>query len=1213
VRGDEWASYYETSGFVIEMDDDKWWKYITNDSQGNLVITDYRVGVDDPDGSGINNKTTLQNVLNISLLDKNGAMQFPTEQLALADGDAECIVILIRFSDVGPESTHTSSYFNNLLFNAEYPKSMQNYYDEVSYGKLNLKGTISTWYQSSKNMSYYGEDGATRDTKNTPRYELAREAVQLADDDIDFSQYDKNGDGVVDHVIIVHAGNDQSGSKNPNDIWSHRWQILPDGELVDGVKVRGYTVLAESSPVGTFAHEFGHDLGLPDLYDTYADNGDSEGVGHWDLMGSGSWLDNGYTPGHLSVWCKYGLGWITPIKVTSSVFGEHIANIENNSLAYMLSDNPNISPWSGQAEYFLVENREKTGFDSSLDGSGLLIWHIDESVDGNCNDDENHKLVDLEEADGLNDLDHTIDIYSPDYSPHARGDEYDPWKNSAYGFDGISNPNSDFYNGRESNVGVKNISAADLTMTADLIVNSLSPVFPVANFTSNVSEGFAPLFVQFNDSSKNATEVCWDFEDDGTVDSYELNPIHKFEDPGIYTVNLTAINENGTDSMFATINIIQPESVLPVANFTSNVSEGYAPLFVQFNGSSENATEVRWDFEDDGTVDSNELNPIHKFEDPGIYTVNLTAINENGTSSMFATMTVLDPLSYIIDKIVLNVTDPEGKLKEDKNVTAAGDVINYQVNVRNDGIIDLNNVIVTDSLIKDKLTLSNSSINNDTVLNAEETWTYIGNYTVTEEDINSNGNGTGFIINNATVVCDELGPKTDTEEVSIKSAHYIIYKAVISPDDNGDCIVNSLGDEIPYRIVVKNDGSKVLHNFTVNDSKINLTAQISELSPKEIWEQNVTYKLTQADMNNARENNDWNITNTLNVSCKELPTLKSITIKTPIAKKVDLSIYKSTRGIDDARDKILNDPGDIINYQVVVENIGNVKFTNVNVSDPMVTLTKVAGDHNKDDALDPGELWEFRGNYTVTEANIANTYISNKATVSCNIGNTNATKTANSTLVLLVIQKPPELPETPGDIKPKVLPLANFSANPASGNAPLSVQFIDLSQNASSLSWDFDNNGVADSSEVNPVYKYTAPGTYTAKLTVRNGNETYSKEVKITVLQASISSSGSSGRSSGGSSHSSGGSNRPVVISSSTVNSSPGKTDTDGNVTVIPAQNKTPAEQNTENVVENPEQTTEQENNTNTPVDESKKTPAFGIISGIICLSGVFMCKRKRQ
>ena len=95
------------------------------------------------------------------------------------------------------------------------------------------------------------------------------------------------------------------------------------------------------------------------------------------------------------------------------------------------------------------------------------------------------------------------------------------------------------------------------------------PILPVANFSTNVSEGYAPLSVQFTNLSENATSVTWDFENDGIPDSIESDPVHEFTDPGTYTVNLTAINGNGTASKLATINVTE-KPILPVANFTAN-------------------------------------------------------------------------------------------------------------------------------------------------------------------------------------------------------------------------------------------------------------------------------------------------------------------------------------------------------------------------------------------------------------------------------------------------------------------------------------------------------------------------------------------------------------------------------------------------------------------------------------------------------------------
>ncbi len=153
------------------------------------------------------------------------------------------------------------------------------------------------------------------------------------------------------------------------------------------------------------------------------------------------------------------------------------------------------------------------------------------------------------------------------------------------------------------------------------------PLLPVANFSTNLTSGFTPLTVQFNDSSENATELDWDFENDGVIDSNLQDPVHLYSIPGIYTVNLTAINQNGTDSKLATITVLE-QTLPPVANFDSNVTQGYLPLTVQFTDISENATEWSWNFGDNTC--STAKNPVHTYSKARKYTVSLTVKNENG-------------------------------------------------------------------------------------------------------------------------------------------------------------------------------------------------------------------------------------------------------------------------------------------------------------------------------------------------------------------------------------------------------------------------------------------------------------------------------------------------------------------------------------------------------------------------------------------------------
>ena len=169
----------------------------------------------------------------------------------------------------------------------------------------------------------------------------------------------------------------------------------------------------------------------------------------------------------------------------------------------------------------------------------------------------------------------------------------------------------------------------------------LEPLLPIANFSTNTSIGPAPLSVQFTDSSQYATGRNWDFGDGNS--STEQNPAHTYYATRNYTANLTATNQNGTDSKLATITVLgQNASVIPMANFSTNTTQGPAPLSVQFTDLSQNKTSRIWDFNNDGITDSSEEAPVYVYTVPGNHTVNLTAINENGTASKLGTITVTE-------------------------------------------------------------------------------------------------------------------------------------------------------------------------------------------------------------------------------------------------------------------------------------------------------------------------------------------------------------------------------------------------------------------------------------------------------------------------------------------------------------------------------------------------------------------------------------------
>jgi M6 family metalloprotease-like protein len=389
-------------------------------------------------------------------------------------GTATLPVILINFSDT--LTTFSPAQFNDLLFGVGN-KSMRDYYLEVSYGKFMISagpGGIAGWYTAPKTHDYYGDDSSGRDANVE---ELIVEAVKAADTaGFNFAPYDQNGDCYVDVVSIVHQGQGQENSETLGDIWSHFSSILPYTYTTNDpcpaggfISVSEYIIQPEGRPgwmttIGVFAHEYGHALGLPDLYDyDYT----SHGIGAWSLMASGVGnytTRSGDTPAHLDAWSKYALGWVAPRQVTGPLVAESIEQAETVADVYQLLSG---SPSTG-GEYFLVENRQKTGFDAALPGAGLLIWHIDESQSPNANECNPlttscatipyHYKIALVQADNLWDLESNVDD----------GDDGDPYPGSFNNIDftNLSLPSSNLYSGSPSSVGVSAISASAPTMTA---------------------------------------------------------------------------------------------------------------------------------------------------------------------------------------------------------------------------------------------------------------------------------------------------------------------------------------------------------------------------------------------------------------------------------------------------------------------------------------------------------------------------------------------------------------------------------------------------------------------------------------------------------------------------------------------------------------------------------------------------------------------------
>jgi hypothetical protein len=295
--------------------------------------------------------------------------------------------------------------------------------------------------------------------------------------------------------------------------------------------------------MGVYAHEYGHALGLPDLYDRdYSSNG----VGDWSLMASGSWTKvskPGDRPSHLDAWSKYALGWVTPTQVTRTLIDQPITQAENTPDVYqLLGGSPSIG-----GEYFLIENRQHVGFDEGLPGAGLLIWHIDETKDDNDHECypggpscvTNHYHVALVQADNLWSLEKDI------YNLGDMGDPY-PGSTGNTSFTRDSAPKSNLYSGYPSGVSVTNISPSGSVMTATLTppAESIStPTTPIGR-TSGDTDGVYTYSTGGSISSYgDPVEYQFDWKGDGSTDLSDWGPPTQSKNwsaPGTYDVGARA-------------------------------------------------------------------------------------------------------------------------------------------------------------------------------------------------------------------------------------------------------------------------------------------------------------------------------------------------------------------------------------------------------------------------------------------------------------------------------------------------------------------------------------------------------------------------------------------------------------------------------------------------------------------------------------------------
>ena len=337
------------------------------------------------------------------------------------------LVILVNFTDVAFETSKAE--LDSMLIGKNYTRdysytyrgktyrvtsngSARQYFEDASFGQYNPQLDVVGPVTVSKASTYYGGNNSAGSDKY-PEV-MIKEACELVNDSVDYSLYDNDNDGYVDFVYVIYAGYGEADGGGDDTIWPHAWYLYSaagrkcevDGKKIDlyacGNELDNYT--KHHTGIGTFCHEFSHVLGLPDLYTTGGET--HKTLGEWSILDYGPYNNDGNTPPSYSAYERFFMGWLTPRLITEP---ENVVleDLKNNNEALLISstDEHNlIGNDPNPTTFYLLENRQQTGWDEYLPGHGLMLTKIQYNYNKWYNNAVNNTAtkmgVDLIEADG---------------------------------------------------------------------------------------------------------------------------------------------------------------------------------------------------------------------------------------------------------------------------------------------------------------------------------------------------------------------------------------------------------------------------------------------------------------------------------------------------------------------------------------------------------------------------------------------------------------------------------------------------------------------------------------------------------------------------------------------------------------------------------------------------------------------------------------------
>jgi len=357
------------SVITIQVHGDEWFHYVT-DELGQVVARD-------ADGFFRPAEMPSAALRAQAAEARRAARQMQAEGMSrapsMAQGTHRIPVILVAFQDTGFTIEDPRSAFDALLNQEGYSAgggtgSVRDFYVENSHGLYDPIFDVYGPYVLSKDRASYVDDAGA----------ALKEACKALDAEIDFSKYDSDKNGYVDMTLMYYAGHNQAETGDNTTIWPHQSSVY-NGPRLDGKYLGTYFCTSELKGtgkamcgIGPTTHEFAHSLGLPDFYDTdYETNGEAGGLYSYSTMCGGSYNNNGRTPPYFNSEELMMLGWMdgqTGIERQGTLT---IGPVQDR-IAYKV-------PTSTEGEYFVLECRNKTGWDKYLPGAGLLVYHVDKS------------------------------------------------------------------------------------------------------------------------------------------------------------------------------------------------------------------------------------------------------------------------------------------------------------------------------------------------------------------------------------------------------------------------------------------------------------------------------------------------------------------------------------------------------------------------------------------------------------------------------------------------------------------------------------------------------------------------------------------------------------------------------------------------------------------------------------------------------------------